>query len=297
MTKGAGPLVCVCVPTYNSGRTLPGTLDSIINQTYRNLKVFIVDNASTDNTLGISRAYAGKDSRIEIIRHAVNVGGAGNFTKCLQLACGEYTAIFHSDDIYTPSIIMEQVAFLEKYHGAEAVFVMAESIDAGGQQGRIYRLPAELRRPAGPLYVFPEVFRVMLKYGNFLFCPGAMARTTVYRDYIKELNETRYASAADGDVWLRILQRGPIGIIDKPLLKYRISPSSFSYHLARGKTGPHDMVRLFDDYIKGFAAGFIGAEERKNYELMVLRDNINRAFNLLLSGKRKEAGSLLSGVF
>lgn len=297
MNSPARPLVRICVPTYNAGKTLGETLDSILGQTYGNLQVFIVDNASTDNTLEVAGAYAAKDARVSVLRNGANTGAEGNFTRCLQLAAGDYTAVFHSDDIYTPRMVEEEVGFLETHREAGAVFSMAIEIYGKGREGRLYTLPAELRELHTDQYGFAEIFRAMLKHGNFLFCPSIMARTAVYRDHIKVWDAGNYGSSADGDVWLRILQKYPIGIIDEPLLRYRVSDSSFSYHAARGKTGPHNMFRMYDDYIKGPAAGLMGDAERNDYEFLKLKDNVNRAFNLRLSGKRREVCALLQGVF
>lgn len=296
MSAPSRPLVCICVPAYNAGRTLAATLDSILGQTYGNLGVLIVDNASTDNTLEVARAYAAKDARIKVFPNAENAGAEGNFNRCLQLAAGDYTAIYHSDDIYTPSMVEEEVAFLERNPGAGVVFTMAVLIDEKGAERQVYRLPAELAAAEG-LYGFAEIFRTMLRRGNFLFCPSAMARTPVYRDYIKKWDAGGYRSASDGEVFLRIALRYKVGIIAKPLLKYRVSANSFSYHAARGKTGPHDMLRLFEDYLSGPAAGIAGDRERGDYELLKLLDSINRAFNLLLSGGKSEARVLLPGLF
>lgn len=298
MSALQGPLVRICVPVYNSGPTLAATLDSILGQTYRRLSVLIVDNASTDNTLAIADAYAAKDDRVRVIRNTVNSGPEGNFTRCLQLAGGDYTAIFHSDDIYTPSMVAEQVGFLEARPQAGAVFTMAEIIDTRGRTGRIFELPPELVREGSPLYNFQEIFRVMLKHGNFLFCPSAMARTAVYRDHIKVWDESGYKSSADLDVWLRILKSFPIGILPAPLLRYRgAAASSFSYTALRQKSAPHDMLRVFEAYAAGFAAGFMGREERFCLAMLVLKDNINRAFNLISTGRRGEAFPLLRGLF
>ncbi|MDO8805337.1 MAG: glycosyltransferase family 2 protein [Elusimicrobiota bacterium] len=297
MAATASPRVCICVPVYNAAATLAATLDSILSQTYKNISVIIVDNASTDNSMSIADRYAALDGRVLVLRHRENVGAEGNFTRCLQLASGDYTAIYHSDDIYSPSMAEEQVSFLELNPEAGAVFTMAAAINENGSVGRVYRLPKELRGSAGGLYGFPEIFKAMLKYGNFLFCPSVMVRTPVYRDYIRKWDAGDYLSAADGDVWLRIALRYKVGIIDKPLLKYRISDSSFSYHAARRKTGPHDMFKLFDDYLKGPASGIAGEKERNDYALLVLKDNINRSYNLLLLGKRKEARVLLQDIF
>lgn len=298
MSTSAGPLVCICVPTFNAARTLPETLESILAQSYRNLSVLIVDNASTDDTAEIADAYAARDNRVRVLRHAENIGPEPNFTRCLQLACGDYTAVFHADDIYTRTMVSEQVAFLEEHPQAGAVFTMAVCIDAEGKPGRIYKLPPELNRADSPLYSFPEIFRALLKYGNFFFCPSAMAKTPVYRDYIKVWDAANYRTSADLDVWLRILKSYPVGILPAPLLRYRgAAVSSYSYTALRKKTVPHDMLRVFEAYASGFAAEFMGDKERSDFRILVLKDNINRAFNLIASGRRAEAFLLLRGLF
>lgn len=292
------PLVCVCVPTYNSEKTLAETLNSILSQTYRNLSVLVVDNASTDGTLKIANGYATSDKRLGVIRNSENVGGEGNFTRCLSLACGEYTAIFHSDDVYAPGIVAEEVAFLEAHREAGAVFPMAQSIDGRGTPGRIYRFPPELRGRSPAVYGFDEVFRALLKYGNFFFCPGVMARTMVYKDYVKKWDAGGYNTSADLDVWLRILLLGKIGLIDKPLLLYRGAAStSFSFSAARKNTSPHDMLRVFEAYIKGPAAALMGEQETECYRFLVLKDNVNRAFNYFVSGDASSGRALLERSF
>jgi len=292
------PLVCICVPTYNAGKTLSATLDSILGQTYSNLLVKVVDNASTDNTLQIADVYASKDLRVSVIRNGDNIGAEGNFTRCLQLAEGDYTAIFHSDDIYSPEIVKEQVAFLEKHPQAGAVFTMAQSIDEEGKPGRTYTLPSELIHAESTLYEFPEIFRVMLKYGNFIFCPSAMAKTSVYRDCIKIWDSGNFGNSADLDVWLRILKLHPVGILPEPLLFYRgAAMSSYSYTAVRTKTDPHNMLRVFETYMAEYARDLMGPKEKADYARLVMNDNVNRAFNFAAMSKPAEAKALLAGVF
>lgn len=295
-TKLPGSEVCICVPTYNAEKTLPETLDSILGQTWRDLEVLVVDNASTDRTAEIADGYAARDSRVRVLRNSENVGGEGNFTRCLALASGKYTAVFHSDDIYTPEMISRMAAFLDANPEAGAVFSMAQLIDAAGKPGRIYRMPPELR--GRNKFGFDEIFRAVLKYGNFFFCPGVMARSEVYRDYIRKWDAGGFNTSADLDVWLRILLRHKIGIIDEPLLRYRgAADSSYSYTAARKKTAPHDMFKVLEAYINGRAAGQMGETERSDYALLVLKDDINRAFNFFAGGETKAAKALLSGLF
>ena len=117
------PLVCICIPTYNAAASIRETLESILAQTYLNLTIHVSDNASTDETLKIVESIS--DRRIALHRHDVNIGGEGNFNRCIQFAEGKYTAIFHADDIYEPNMVTRQVAFLEADEEAGAVFTEA----------------------------------------------------------------------------------------------------------------------------------------------------------------------------
>jgi len=298
MSETAVPKVCICVPAYNAERTLPETLDSLLAQTYRDLVILVVDNASTDGTLKVADAYAAKDPRVTVLRNAENVGGEGNFTRCLGLGRGEYTAIFHADDVYTPTIVEEQVAFLAAQPEAGAVFSMAQEIDSEGKPGEVFHLPPELRGEPGRLYYFAEVFRALLKYGSFVFCPGVMARTTVYRDYIRKWNGGDFKTAADIDVWLRILLRYPIGFIDKPLLHYRgAAPTSYSFYAVRSRTEPQDILTVLGTYIKGHAAGITGEKELLDFRLQELKDNINRGLKICIAGDRAGGRALLGALF
>jgi len=108
------PLVAVCIPAYNSEKTIPATLESVLGQTYKNIKVIVSDNASTDGTAEIVGRFAASDPRLAIFRHPRNIGGEANFNHCIQLGDGDYTAIFHADDVYSPTMIEEQVSSLEK---------------------------------------------------------------------------------------------------------------------------------------------------------------------------------------
>jgi len=295
MSETASPLVRICVPAYNSGATLHETLDSLLLQTYQNLSILVVDNASTDRTVEIAESYAAKDSRVRVVRNSENVGGEGNFTRCLQLAAGKYTALFHSDDVYTPEIVARMTAFLDSHPQAGAVFSMAQLIDGQGNAGRIYRVPPELK--GREEYGFDEIFRAVLKYGNFFFCPGVMARTEVYRDYIRIWDAGGFKTSADLDVWLRILLRFKIGIIDEPLLLYRgASDTSFSYTAARKRTAPADMLGVVSAYVNGPAAAIMGAKELVDYDFLVLKDSINRAFNHFSVGEGRQGRALLRGL-
>ena len=297
MAPSEPPLVCVCVPAYNAADTLAAALDSILAQTYKNIKVLVIDNASSDATTQIADLYAAKDRRVIVLRNAENVGAEGNFTRCIQSAAGDYTAIYHSDDMYDPGIIECEVRFLEEYKEAGAVFCAARDIDESGRVIGARNLPDAGGISNGGVFSFQQIFRAVLKTGNFMIFPGAMVRTSIYKNEIKAWKAEGFSTSADLDVWLRIAEKHPLGFINRPLMNYRVSSSSYSYNFARLKLTRHTIFPVLDFYIKKYAASFIGQREITDYRLLMLKDDINIAINLLIKGERVQARRLLSAVF
>ena len=101
------PLVSICIPTYNVEKTIAETLNSIIDQTYKNLEIVISENASTDNTLSLLDKF--NDPRIKIYRTSKTIIAEQNFSRCIELATGDYIAIFHADDLYNSNMVEKQV--------------------------------------------------------------------------------------------------------------------------------------------------------------------------------------------
>src|SRR5450759_3573978 len=191
------PLVCICIPTYNAAVTIYETLKSILAQTYSNLVVHISDNASTDDTLQVIESIA--DPRVTIHRQEINIGAEGNFNRCIQLAVGKYTAIFHADDIYEPDMVAKQVARLEADQTLGAVFTAATMIDEQGKRFGIIGRPVSGEGDAS-VYRFPELMKAVLKHSNFVICPSAMVRTQIYQQEIVQWRANLFRSSADLDV-------------------------------------------------------------------------------------------------
>jgi glycosyltransferase involved in cell wall biosynthesis len=136
------PLVSVCVPVYNGEKYIKKTLETIINQTWRDFELIISDDGSKDNTLAIIQEF--NDDRIIINRNPVNLGQAGNINKLIELAQGEYIAIYHADDLYEPDILEKEVNFLNKHPEAVAVFAMYDQIDSKDNKINEVRLPEKV---------------------------------------------------------------------------------------------------------------------------------------------------------
>lgn len=287
------PLVCICVPTYNVASTVRETLESILAQTYPNLVVHVSDNASTDDTLKVIESIA--DPRITIHRHDVNVGGEGNFNRCIQLAEGKYTAIFHADDIYEANMVEKQVAFLEAAPGAGAVFTEASLIDEGGKQIGWIRLPQDVVRKKG-IYDFATLFKAVLRHSNFFICPSFMVRTHIYQQEIISWRGDMFGTSADLDVWLRILERHSIGHLPEPLMRYRISNTQWTARI-RKETERAVFFQVIDHYLGlDNVRSLVDRDDLQNYARLERRDRVMRAVNLYLMGKTEESRKLLGDI-
>lgn len=100
------PLVSIGVPVRNGARFLEQALDSLLAQSYQEFELIISDNASTDQTEAICRAYAARDGRIRYYRSSKDLGLAHNYNYLFQLARGEYFKWAAADDLHEPDYVL-----------------------------------------------------------------------------------------------------------------------------------------------------------------------------------------------
>lgn len=291
--SNASPLVCICIPTYNAAGTIRETLGSMLAQTYSNLVVHVSDNASTDETLKIIESMA--DARVHIHRHEKNIGGEGNFTRCIQLATGKYTALFHADDIYAADMVAKQVAFLESHPDAGAVFTEADMIDESGNKIGVIAFPDELKS-LGSQINFENIFKSVVRYSNFFICPSAMLRTDIYLNEIKVWRGDLFNTGADLDVWLRVARRHNTGILPERLMRYRISTTQGLQGL-RERTTRGDFFKVIDHYLaQDEIKTLLAPRDLNNYARLERTDKAVRAVNLFLQGRQGEAEILCKEI-
>jgi glycosyltransferase involved in cell wall biosynthesis len=105
--------VSVGLPVYNGAKYVTQALDSLLNQDFDGFDVILCDNASTDETGEICRAYASRDRRIRYYRNETNIGAAPNFRRVFELAQGEFFKWFTHDDICLPAFLSRCYATLK----------------------------------------------------------------------------------------------------------------------------------------------------------------------------------------
>jgi glycosyltransferase involved in cell wall biosynthesis len=107
------PLVSVILPVFNAGRLLSEAIESILNQTLQDIEIIIINDGSTDGSLGIIKKFAEKDKRIIVISHR-NKGLVPVLNEALEMARGEFIARQDADDISLPFRLEKQITFLQK---------------------------------------------------------------------------------------------------------------------------------------------------------------------------------------
>lgn len=109
-------LVTVCITTYNRSNLLPSTLDSVLEQTYKDLEIIIVDDCSNDNTEEVVNKYKQADSRIRYIKHNTNKGLAAARNTAIFNAKGKYFTFCDDDDVWKENFVEELVKLAETYN-------------------------------------------------------------------------------------------------------------------------------------------------------------------------------------
>ena len=107
------PLVSVIMPSYNHEKFISKSIESILNQTIRDLELIIVDDASIDNSRKIIESYAQKDSRIHFFMHEKNLGISKTVNDAISKTTGDFLALFSSDDLWLPEKIEKELEILK----------------------------------------------------------------------------------------------------------------------------------------------------------------------------------------
>lgn len=126
------PLISVIIPVYKVEKFLHRCVDSVINQTYKNLEIILIDDGSPDNCGNICDEYAKKDTRIKVI-HQENQGLSGARNSGLNIAKGEYIYFIDSDDYIKKNTLENMIKYSEKdililYQEQQYIYYLMENL-------------------------------------------------------------------------------------------------------------------------------------------------------------------------
>lgn len=227
MQNNLTPKVSVLMPAYNSERYIAEAIGSILNQTYRNLELVIVNDASTDSTLDIIKQFSRNDDRIKYIDLPKNVGTNKAKNIALDNAFGKYIAILDSDDIAIADRLQKQVTYLDTHKDIFLVGGAVKIINEFGQETGISRPITDIKK-----------LKISITKKNCIYHP-----TVMYRNSGIRYRDVPYG-AEDYDLYLRILSEGKmVENLPDYLCYYRVISTS----LSRKKAG---QIALASEFVR-----------------------------------------------
>ncbi len=259
------PAVSVVVPTRNRRRLLQQTLRSILAQDGVAVEVIVVDEASGDGTAEFL-ASLGED-RVTSIRHQSAKGLARARNAGLDVVTTEWVAFVDDDDLWAPGKLMCQLAALRETPLAEWACVGAALVD-------------ERLRVFGQQRLEPQADVVsLLQAGNVI--PGSASSVLTRTEFVRAVGAFRedLRWGEDWDLWIRMALAAPLAVVDRPLMAYRLWPTSMS----------HD-TNLVSDTVRAMRASYaesVGGER-------LIADNAD--FGLYLAKQDLRAGRRLAAA-
>lgn len=219
------PLVTIVALSHNHARFLAAALDSAAAQTYPNLEVWLVDDASTDGSQQVLQQYAARHPHWHLLLLPDNVGNCRAFNQALRRSRGAFVIDFATDDVMLPERVARQVAFMEQQGPRCGVaYHDCDLIDEQGRHVRFHFRRDEEGRPIHPRPASGQVFAdVLSRY--FISTPTMLFRRTML-EALGGYDET--LAYEDFDLWVRAARDWDFGFQDEVLTQKRLHPQSMS---------------------------------------------------------------------
>ena len=249
-------LVSIIMPSWNTDRFIAESIQSVIDQTYSNWELIIVDDCSTDNTDAVVDSF--QDERIKYLHNEKNSGAALTRNRALREARGEWIAFLDSDDLWFPAKLEKQIAFM-KEHGYSLSFTEYEKIDEESKPINIYVSGPE-KVNKRKMYNYDYIGQLTMMYSAKEFGPIQIKDIKKNNDYAIRLQLFKKPGTC-------------AYLLKENLAKYRVRKVSISHDKFRRKFKSHyDLFRLCDEKPAVVAAWytcwnmFFGLLKKRNYE-------------------------------
>ena len=213
------PVVSVIIPTYNRAHLIGGAIKSVLNQTYQDFEIIVVDDGSTDNTGEIIRGF--KDKRVKYIKkYKENKGSSVARNIGIKVARGKYIALLDSDDEWLPEKLDKQIKVLQSESPeVGVVYSNLLYIDENGKN------MSKFRNPKKEGYIYEDLLgkNYVGTNSTLLIRKECFNRVGLFDDLLN--------TQQDWDMWIRIAKYYRFVLIKVPLVKYRLHSNQISRNL------------------------------------------------------------------
>lgn len=239
------PKISVVMPIYNAESYLRVAIESILNQTYSNFEFIMLNDGSTDQSLGIMRSYE-TDERVIVVDNPVNIGYTKNIIKGVGMAKGQYIARMDADDISFPARFEKQVLFLD-------------SNPDYGMCGTNIELLFEDKSNTWEKWItigdHDQLVNKLL-YHNPICHPTVMLRKQVL-DSHSLVYDADYEPAEEYKLWTEVCRVSRIMNLPDVLLHYRISKGQVSQ--SRNEIQRKQILRIRDEFRRAFVSDLLSS--------------------------------------
>lgn len=213
------PVISVVMSVYNGKRYLHDSVDSILNQSFKDFEFIIVNDGSNDGGLEILLECQAKDPRIIIVNQS-NIGLTRSLNRAIELARCEYIARQDADDISVPARLEKQLNFIKARPEMAMVGCLSDVFTADG----VIRKCSDLEFSGRGIKQY-LASRNLFMHGAVMMRKSCLMRVGYYREFFRH--------SQDYDLWLRLSQYYDIGLLPEHLYQYRVTPEAIS--VARGQ--------------------------------------------------------------
>lgn len=270
------PLVSICLLTYMHEKYIGDCLESLLSQTYSNMELLILDDASTDRTFEILKYYEKKlDEKFKclaISRNPMNIGNiSANFNQLITRAGGAYIKTFAGDDMMLPDYVSKIISYMEEHREAimcyTNAYLVSDDFRWGDRPKRIFCYKEHKPVPQ------QDIFDALM-HRCYICTPGAMIRRRAFDEYGLYDENIKYE---DYDFWLRLSHNEMFDYLPGKLVYYRRGETSISnYKSADGKKKMDFMMREEQKLLKKNMRG-LPKEQKRQYRQYYYNRYLRRA--------------------
>lgn len=209
------PLISVVIPVYNAENFITEALNSVCNQTYRNLEIIVIDDGSTDSSKLQIQRVAEFDERVKLISRE-NKGLINSLNEGITKSNGSYIARMDADDICLPNRFIQQISHFKKHPNISVLFTSIEYINEKNEVGR--RKVSSKNRLIEPVEF---LFGCPVCHPSAMFNMNLLSKSDITYD-------SNFNKAEDFELWTRLSSKYSIGILNEVLFQYRIHSGSIT---------------------------------------------------------------------
>lgn len=208
-------MVSVIIPTYNRAGLLSRAVRSVLNQTFKDFELIIVDDGSVDNTKDVVREFRNDDDRIKYVWQKNSGTPAGSLNSGIKLAKGEYIAFLDDDDEWLPQKLEKQLALFLNPKTSNLGIVGCGAFIIRGSTVKTYQFPKT-----------NNILKSLLEKSVFLSCSSNLIKRNIFNKV--GLFDESFKLFFARDMWLKICREYDFDFTEEPLYKYYIHESNLS---------------------------------------------------------------------